>query len=577
MRKLLFITLLLLPIWTFAQVGNLQDTINKKVQKQFKHLRSETENAYKYDAYEGATIRRIYITVLSPMGTNLDDTTLHKDGFIRDVVNKTHPNTNRHIVENYLLFSEGKPLKKVELQESERLLRRNLRARDARTVVKPVGNGSVDVYVIVQDLISITVSTQAYDTVKSYGVTFNNIAGYNQSFENSLNYLEKDKHPYSYNGIYTWPNMFGTYFNSSVYFSTPSGVSQNGISISKPFFSPLTKWNAGAEYFDYTRDVIGYYSNDSTNVARIRYNTEDAWVGKAFSVKTKYKVYRDRLKIFTSARVIQTNFTSRNKELPLFSQDDYKTNTFYLADVGISFRSYYKEKYLFKFGNNEDIPEGIMIAYIPGFRHIQNDKDLYYSGIQARQGKYYPLLGYLSFDAGYGTFFNHGKTQQGLMSFGVTHITNKWNLGKFGIRHYALLKAKQGFNRQPGEQLYLSTDDGLYNLATHELSGISKLSLSLNTVVYTPYKLLGFKFAVFLYAGFATITPNSINLNNTIYEAYGGGIMIRNDHLVINNIRLSFTYYPNLPIPVGKFNPYWFYQIALPEFVLDKPEILDYQ
>lgn len=577
MRKLLLIVLITLLKPAFAQVSELQDTINKKVQKQFRHLRSETENTYKYGAYEGATIRHIYITVLSPMGTNLNDTTVHKKGWIRDAVNKTHPNTREHIVKNYLLFRQGQPLKKVEVQESERLLRRNLRARDARIVIKPAGSGSVDVYVIVQDLISVTVSSEAYDTLKSYGVTFNNIGGYNHSFQNYLNYLEKDKHPYSYNGIYTWPNMFGTFFNASAYFSTPSGVSQNGFSLSKDFYSLLARWNAGAEYFNYTKDVISYYTDDSSSTARIKYNTEDVWAGKAFSVKTKYRIYRDRLKLFTSARVIQTNYTSRNKPIPLLNLDDYKTNTFYLADVGVSFRSYYKEKYLFKFGNNEDIPEGVMIAYIPGFRHIPGSKDLYYSAIRARQGKYYPVLGYLSFDAGYGTFFNHGKTQQGILSFAVTHITNKWNLGKFGIRHYALLKAKQGFNRQPDEQLYLSTEDGLYNLTTHELSGISKLSLSLNTVVYTPYKLLGFRFAVFVYAGFATITPNNINLEHTIYEAYGAGIMVRNDHLVINNIRLSFTYYPNLPIPVGKFNPYWFYTVNLPEFILDKPAPLDYE
>ncbi len=575
MRNRLLILLFLLHCGAFAQ-SNMQDTISKKMQQQFKHLRSETENTYKYGAYEGATIRHIYITVLSPMGTNINDTSVKAKGFIRDVVNNTHPNSNQHIVRNYLLYKEGKPLKKIEIEESERLLRRSLRVRDAKTVIKPAGEGMVDVYVIVQDLISITINTSAFDTVKSYGITFNNIAGYNQSFANEVNYSEKDKQHYSYNGIYTWPNMFGSFFNGSLYFSTPSGVSQNGVSISKSFYSPLTSWNAGAEYFDYTKDVISYYSGDSTSTARIKYNTEDVWAGKAFNVKTKYKVYRDRLKIFTSARVIQTNYTSRNKQIPVFNQDDYKTNTFYLADVGVSYRSYYKEKYLFKFGNNEDIPEGVMIAYIPGYRHIEGARDLLYSAVEARQGKFYPKIGYLSFDAGFGTFFNSSKAQQGILSFGITHITKKWNIRKFGIRHYALLKAKQGFNRQPDEQIYLSTEDGLYNLTTHELSGISKLSLSLNTVVYTPYKLLGFNLAVFVYAGFATITPNSINLKNTIYQAFGAGIMVRNDHLIINNIRLSFTYYPNLPVPVGKFNPYWFYAISLPEFIMDKPEALNY-
>jgi hypothetical protein len=96
-----------------------------------------------------------------------------------------------------------------------------------------------------------------------------------------------------------------------------------------------------------------------------------------------------------------------------------------------------------------------------------------------------------------------------------------------------------------------------------------------------PYQIIGFQFAGILFAGFAKIgnTPGALS-GSPVYQAYGIGLLIRNEYLVINTIQISLSYYPIVP---GKspdqfqFNPGSISDVKFTDFSLSKPDFLGYQ
>ena len=67
------------------------------------------------------------------------------------------------------------------------------------------------------------------------------------------------------------------------------------------------------------------------------------------------------------------------------------------------------------------------------------------------------------------------------------------------------------------------------------------------SVFYNTKKILGFRFAPFLFSDAILLKPTKLNLNRSdIFTAVGGGVRTRNENLVFGTIELKGYWFPRL-------------------------------
>src|SRR5690606_31996278 len=139
-----------------------------------------------------------------------------------------------------------------------------------------------------------------------------------------------------------------------------------------------------------------------------------------------------------------------------------------------------------------------------------------------------------------------------------------WSLGKWDFRQFIYLINTSGLNRDPNDYINLNgrNSESLYGFNSNKVMGTFKTLLKIESIVYTPFNFAGIQLATVLFAGAGKVSSNpfhpAIN-DNTIYQAYGMGFLIRKENLVVNTIRISLGYYPNIPTGTGmnyRFNPF---------------------
>jgi len=110
-------------------------------------------------------------------------------------------------------------------------------------------------------------------------------------------------------------------------------------------------------------------------------------------------------------------------------------------------------------------------------------------------------------------------------------------------------------------------------------SGQQRLVINFESVTYTPWDLIGFRFALFgfLDIGFIGEVHSKI-LHDKTYTAIGAGVRMRNDDLVFKTVQLKITYYPDLDgrkkislALSGKPD------LNLPGFGVNPPEIIEFK
>ena len=152
------------------------------------------------------------------------------------------------------------------------------------------------------------------------------------------------------------------------------------------------------------------------------------------------------------------------------------------------------------------------------------------------------------------------------------------------MRQFIYAKMTNGLNREANELVNLngSTNDGLYGFQSNLVEGRNKFILKFESIIYTPFNYAGTNIAAIVFAGFGMLSnPIASNVSDrTIYQAYGLGFLIRKENLVVNTIKLSIGFYPNIPFNSGndyRFNPYSISQFNLRDFDVSKPQLATYR
>ena len=595
-RKFTLLIILLIGTWAYAQNKEItpekDSIIAKKEYSKFRKF--YTKHLFKTKRVVtplvetpldgrlvGKPIRNIVIKSQDPFGYSLQDTTRRPKKWIERTGNSLHGKTKPYVIRELLLFKKGDKLDTLEIKESERLLRSQRILR--RVEIKPeltINGDSVDVYINSIDSWSMIATGSITTSRVGVRVRERNFFGLGHVFDNRFRHnYETGNNLYQFN--YTVPNIAKSRVIGNInYFKNENEHFSKGISLTRPFYSPLAKIaggiGVGQVYFqdslDYNRNELLYHN--------FKYNYTDIWAAKAFRVGESKNGLISNL--ILSGRFYDKSY----KESPVSVEDPYEffsSQQNYFAGIGISSRKYVKDKYIFNHDIEEDVAEGHVLGVIAGYQNRPNSERFYLSGV-ASFGRYSENKNYFGAQIQYGSFFRDGHSEQTTLNVQSLYFSRLLSLSRWRIRQFAKINYTAGVHRfnTPADELTMHEHDfmGLDGIrGARNIFGDQKLMVELQTQSYSPYEFLGFRISPFFNAALGIVANREDRFfdSNNIIARVGLGVMFTNDYFVFNNFQLSFSFYPRIPgegTNIFKSNVIDNRDFNLMDFNFDKPSYI---
>jgi hypothetical protein len=492
-----------------------------------------------YLIHSGKIIRKIEIRRLNVFGADINFPVTDDANKLEKILNKTHFNTNENIIRKNLLFSEGDRISPLELSDNERLLRQLPFISDARITVTSVSDTEADVVVFTRDVYSLGVS-YTYNGLKkgSVSVFDKNILGLGHEFGLDVPFDNQKPHSPGIGVHYTVDNIRKTFVNMNVFYLYGLGDRSYGFDLSRKLVSSTMKYAGGIS-------VKQMYTTEDLDTLEIpepvKFNLQDYWLSRSFLLDPNSVT-----RLIMGIRYTNNNVFDHPEILPN-SFHNLQRYRIFLGSAAFSIQKYTKTNLIYSYGRTEDIPYGGLLKFTVG-RELNEFKQRTYLGGEASIGNKDENLGYIYFYSAFSTFLNKGNTEQGLLSLRLNYFSNLLNMGNFRIRNFIYLQYTRGFGRYTNEYLKFIESNGFSGFKNDSITGNQRLSLSLESVLFSPVNIVGFRFAFFGFTDFSFLSgTNEILDRGYGLASIGIGVRVRNDNLIFNTMQIRIGYFPNPP------------------------------
>jgi len=504
--------------------------------------------------YKGKIIRKITVQVLAPFGTSLYDSMKRVRSGLGKALNNVHINTRNFVIRRNMIFRKGQPLDPDVLADNERILRDLPFIDNARILVSLSDTlaDSVDVVIITKDVWSIGFDIPVVTPNKLLFRLYDaNLLGLGDMFTLMMT-TELDRAPFfRFDGAsYTYTNIAGSLINGTVEFNQDNIGNQNIlVEFARPFLTNKTKF-AGGVGADWMKRVSQV--NDTLFITSY-FKNENLWLGRSFLLKGRENPSR----IVVTEAVYRRKYTSR-PEITIDSNRAYYNQLQILTGLSWSQNYYYLTDYVTQMGKTENLPYGHMIQLTFG-ADITDFYTRFYSGISLSIGHYIQNFGYIQAYLKFGGFFYRSSFEDAVLKLNVQYYTPLLDIrnGRYKIRTYATTDYRYGFNFRSNNGDYYDTNldfmvNNLANPATFK--GVQTFSSRLATLIFTPWYLYGFRFALMgqVFGGLCA-KSNQPLINASFFSGLGAGIMIKNDNLVFPTFMIGGYIYPTPPPGSGMF------------------------
>jgi len=533
-----------------------------------------------FRTYENKVIRSITVKRIDPFGPTIEDTTLEAARFIKRVGNDMHIKTRTRIIRQSLMFNEGDKLNPFLMFENERLLRNLPYIDDARFLISDADtqHDTVDVVLLIKDLwpLGFGLEMSSVDA-GNISLLHTNMIGLGHQFEAKLFWdAAKDK-PFGSSFIYSIANLGGSYITGNLYYVNRWNLETYRLDLYRNFMASDINW-AGAATLEKTEITTDVPLRDTTlKDAHLAYLNHDFWLGRSFRIGSQSGLQPTQTNFFMAARLWYNDYT----RCPDTDEDylyRFQDKTQLLFSLGFSRQGFYRSTHIYSFGQTEDVPFGYLIKLTGGFEQGQYNYRPY-AGLSASFAFNINQMGYLYSMAELGSFYYNRKAEQGVFHAMIKYYTDLQTINRFKFRQFITMEYTQGINRYPDEYVTLENRSGITGLRSRYLRGDEKILLKLESVMFTPYSLFGFRFVGFAFADLGTISGSTFAVsNNKMFSSIGVGLRIRNERLVFNTLQLKFTWYTSLPDEADyqMFMASGEPRLLLRNFYMDEPQIIGY-
>jgi hypothetical protein len=511
---------------------------------------------------EGKIIRNIRIRGLEVFGTSLNDTADDVTSGIAGFANRMHMYTREKVLRNRLLLEAGDIIGPDDILDNERIIRTLPYIRDARLIVKPVKGDTVDLLLISQDLLAYTAALRPYG-LEGGKLNLGNInmLGYGHQLENTVSLRTDRAHKLGYIGQYRIPNLGNSQVEAVLRYENTEYVQAYRAGLERNFITPNIMLAGGID-FSYRRTLqydpairdyedISQYEHEQ-DIPRHLYKrfSQDYWIARSLAPDF-IRAYDPRSRLVLGMRYFRRQYYERpSVDAQHFSA--FHNRELLLFNIGFSKRYYTTETLVYGFGRTEDIPIGGLaeITLGPEKGEFHNR---FFTGLSLLRGRYVKPIGYLSGGVRLNGYWSTQELEDGLLEIMTSSFSYPIVWKKTTFRFF--LQAAYSRRIQPvaredfrDNMVSLNDDQGIRGLRHYTLYGHEKLSLSLESVAFLPYRLFSFRFAVFGFADVGWIADQHDSLLGTsLNQGYGLGLRVRSDRLAFRTFQLRLSCYPSPP------------------------------
>lgn len=513
--------------------------------------------------YTGRIIRNVEVQTLR-FGVPILDTATQRDNKLKDIkwlANKLHWQTRDAVVRNNLFFSKGQKFYPTLLSDNEKHLRDLPYMQDAKILVAPVegSTDSVDVFVFTKDVLSIGGSfVVENEESASLSVKEDNFIGWGDRLEFKGFFDMRREQKVGGGAEYIRRNIGGTFIDLTGGYMNFNRALNNGrrqeevgyIRLIKPLVSRYMRWTYGSEmewhktYRQYENDSI--YNHDF----RYKYNIIDGWASwniDADKIDRQNTVHNRRL---IGLRILQQEFSEKPSKYANQYFYQYADIFAVLGSISLFRQTFYKTKYIYGFGRNEDVPDG-MEASVTGGWTKKNDRRRMYLGVDFQRYYFTSSQHYFDFAIRAGTFFLQDNLEDinilGSVDYfsRLNQLSRKWNQ-----RFFINVSAARQVNTLLDEPLKLESEYGLRELSGQYVYGDTRITLKTESVFFSPWSVLLFRFAPFVFANASYFNIQGVNVTDVAvpkskyYSAVGAGIRVRNESLIFGTVEFRGMYFP---------------------------------
>ncbi len=530
-----------------------------------------------FKRYNDRIIKSIRVIKLDVFGTSVYDTSEVKIPGIAKAINNLHIKTNNDVIKKYLQIEPGDMLDAVKISDNERIIRNADLFEDARFIIEPVGEDSVDVVLVVKDVFPFGGDFKFTSVNKASARLFNrNIFGLGHQIEQEIGYDNAFRPSfYAGSGAYMARNIRNSFTDITLFWSGNPNNKRIGFEASRPFISPEIRFAGGL-----TLEYSSGWLFENKEIDNFKYSTRvfDSWIG--------YAVITNRLRDITSRRQ-QAAITGRIYQLEYYQKPHFMllkeapvmNVTRILTGINILRSEFYRTNMLYGYGRTEDIPFGHHAELIVGWEKNEV-QERFYSAIKLDLMKPAGKAGLIGFDLELGSYIQNGYLNDGVFKSDFKVISPLVRIGRSSMRNFGSIGYLTGVNRSiPG---LISINDGnsgnLFN--DYDIMGYQRIRGRIESVIFTNYYMLGFRFAPYWFAEAAVAAPKGQSfITKTIYPAIGIGVRLRNENLVFSTFQISFSWHPVAPEGVAPVEFLFsdFPRSGLETYLINRPEMVEYR
>lgn len=545
----------------FGQIDTVpqkKPSIFKKVISSLKKDTTEVDlanllrrNEEKYFRYQGLVIRNIYISRLS-FGTSLQDTSSNLNTSLVRIANKLHHKTKRNVVKNNLFFNKNDTISPYLMADNEKYLRDLPYLRDAEFIIHPVGEtDSADITVVIKDLFSIGGEIGSLGLKQSQvEVRGDNIGGSGNAAVLYALYDDNRKNNFAFGGEIIRRNIGGSFINQTIGYQSfynsvnaPREENYYYYNLKKPLLNRYMQWTyeMNASY----HNTSNKYVSDSIYLSDYRYQFYDfeAWIGYNINAKQfTFSEESNKLRKLVGLRVITKNFTKIPEKYQIQYDWQFADLTAVLGTFTFYRQNFIKSKYIYGFGRNEDIPEGLKLTLTAGYT-MKNQLSRPFIGFNYERYGFNTRKNYLGYVLRAEGFLGDKTIEDINLLVSVNYFDRLKPLNKKWMQRFFLtLTASKQINTVLNEPLYVNSKYGIPEYGNQLIGGDLRVSAKAESVFFGPWSVASFRFAPMLFVNLTAFTPYKYNAK--LYSSIGTGVRMRNESLIFGTIELRGFYFP---------------------------------
>lgn len=365
--------------------------------------------------FKGKIIRSITI---APTGFNkLSDTLGAKKKLSTRLGDYFHRKTRPDVIRKNLFFREGDMILPLLLADNERFLRE----------------------IITKDVFSLGGSLKLNSTEKAQmNVRDENLSGTGHRLEISFLADNARKPFYGTGAVFTMRNAFHSFFNLTGGYKTFNPAFNSGraeesnlfFSADKPLVSRYSPWT-GSTVFSYNVNENAYLSDSLFNT-EFKYRTllTDLWGGYNFGYRNRKEEDSDkRLRHFFGVRSFYKVFYSVPDRFKSVYNYSYANINGFLMSYSLYKQNFYRTNFIYGFGRNEDVPQGINGTVIAGYTNKQGVKRAYY-GLEFDGTKLSGKGNFTGYTLRTGSFINGRGFQDAEVLAGINGFSKLYKLNE---------------------------------------------------------------------------------------------------------------------------------------------------